>query len=387
MRFATKALRVAQTPEGTYRPVVPPLVQSTTYAWNNLDEIPEIDYTRCQNPNRKILEEVLASMENGLRCTLFSSGMAAISATFSLLQQGDHLILANDIYGGTFRLAEKYLPRQGVSFSSFDAQNPSSLEDVIQPNTKLLIFESPTNPTLRVPDIRAITEIAKKHGIITVFDNTFASPANQTPLDLGVDIVVHSTTKYISGHSDVVGGATITNNAEIGEWIYEWNKAIGANPSPFDCWLSIRGLRTLACRIDRHNQNAQAVAEFLATQPAVKRVHYPGLPDHPDHEVAKSQMRGFGGMVSFELETEAAARAVAESTRIFLLAESLGGVESLVAYPPLMSHATMTEEQRLERGIPPTMLRLSVGVEDIEDLLEDLQHALAQIPVQQAILR
>jgi cystathionine beta-lyase/cystathionine gamma-synthase len=387
MRFATKALRVAQTPEGTYRPVVPPLVQSTTYAWNNLDEIPEIDYTRCQNPNRKILEEVLAAMENGLRCTLFSSGMAAISATFSLLQQGDHLILANDIYGGTFRLAEKYLPRQGVSFSSFDAQNPASLEDVIQPNTKLLIFESPTNPTLRVPDIRAITEIAMKHGIITVFDNTFASPANQTPLDLGVDIVVHSTTKYISGHSDVVGGATITNNAEIGEWIYEWNKAIGANPSPFDCWLSIRGLRTLACRIDRHNQNAQAVAEFLATQPAVKRVHYPGLPEHPDHEVAKSQMRGFGGMVSFELETEAAARAVAESTRIFLLAESLGGVESLVAYPPLMSHATMTEEQRLERGIPPTMLRLSVGVEDIEDLIEDLQNALAQIPVQQAILR
>jgi cystathionine beta-lyase/cystathionine gamma-synthase len=387
MRFATKALRVSQTPEGTYRPVVPPLVQSTTYAWNNLDEIPEIDYTRCQNPNRKILEEVLAAMENGLRCTLFSSGMAAISATFSLLQQGDHLILANDIYGGTFRLAEKYLPRQGVSFSSFDAQNPASLEDVIQPNTKLLIFESPTNPTLRVPDIRAITEIAMKHGIITVFDNTFASPANQTPLDLGVDIVVHSTTKYISGHSDVVGGATITNNAEIGEWIYEWNKAIGANPSPFDCWLSIRGLRTLACRIDRHNQNAQAVAEFLATQPAVKRVHYPGLPEHPDHEVAKSQMRGFGGMVSFELETEAAARAVAESTRIFLLAESLGGVESLVAYPPLMSHATMTEEQRLERGIPPTMLRLSVGVEDIEDLIEDLQNALAQIPVQQAILR
>ncbi len=376
MRFATKALRVGQDPDPKFRAVIPPLYQSATFAWEDLDHIPPIDYTRCANPNREVLEQVVAALENGQHCTLFASGMAAIGGTFALLQNGDHLLMANDIYGGTFRLAEKHLTRQGIATSFFCAHNPLSIHDAVQPNTKMLIFETPTNPNLRVSDIAAVVKEAKKHGLIVVFDNTFASPALQNPLDLGVDVVVHSTTKYISGHSDVIGGAAVTNDPELHTHLFEWNKAWGAVPSPFDCWLSLRGVKTLACRMKCHCSNAQAVAEFLAGHPRVARVHYPGLVEHPDHQVAKRQMRGFGGMLAFELESVEVARKVAEGTKVFLLAESLGGVESLIAYPPLMSHATMTEAQRLERGIPPTMLRLSVGVEDEADLLEDLDQAL-----------
>lgn len=379
MRFATKALRVGQEPDPKFRAVIPPLYQSATFAWEDLDHIPAIDYTRCANPNREVLEKVIASLENGQYCTLFASGMAAIGGTFSLLQQGDHLLMANDIYGGTFRLAEKHLPRQGITTSFFCPENPLSIAEAVRPETKMLIFETPTNPNLRVSDIAAVTAEAKKHGLVVVFDNTFASPALQNPLDLGVDIVIHSTTKYISGHSDVIGGATVTNNEAYNTQIFEWNKAWGAVPSPFDCWLSLRGVKTLACRMRAHNENAQAVAEFLADHPKVAAVHYPGLVTHPDHQIAKRQMRGFGGMLAFELHSVEAARKVAESTQVFLLAESLGGVESLVAYPPLMSHATMSEEQRLARGIPPTMLRLSVGVEDATDLIEDLAQALERV--------
>jgi cystathionine beta-lyase/cystathionine gamma-synthase len=377
MRFATKALRVGQDPDPKFRAVIQPLYQSATFAWEDLDHIPSIDYTRCSNPNRETLEGVIAALENGEHCVLYSSGMAAIGSAFSILQNGDHLLMANDIYGGTFRLAEKHLPRQGITTSFFCAHNPLSIHDVVQPNTKMLIFETPTNPNLRVSDIAAVVKEAKKHNLIVVFDNTFASPALQQPLDLGADIVVHSTTKYISGHSDVIGGAAVTNDKDLYTTLFEWNKAWGAVPSPFDCWLSLRGVKTLACRMEKHCSNAQAVAEFLAGHPKVARVHYPGLLEHPDHQVAKRQMSGgFGGMLAFELATVAEARKVAENTQVFLLAESLGGVESLIAYPPLMSHATMTEEQRVERGIPPTMLRLSIGVEDPQDLIEDLDNAL-----------
>ena len=377
MRFSTRALRVGQEPDPQFRAVIQPLFQSATFAWQDLDHVPAIDYTRCANPNRDTLEAVIASLENGKHCVAFASGMAAIGATFSLLQNGDHLLMANDIYGGTFRLAEKHLPRQGISTSYFCAHNPFEIRDVVQPNTKMLIFETPTNPNLRVSDIAAVVAEAKKHGLIVVFDNTFASPALQNPLDLGVDIVVHSTTKYISGHSDVIGGAVVTNSEELRYHIFEWNKAWGAVPSPFDCWLSLRGVKTLGCRMKAHCENAQAVAEFLADHSGVSKVHYPGLPSHPDHATAKKQMTGFGGMLAFELPTVERARKVAESTKVFLLAESLGGVESLIAYPPLMSHATMSEEQRVERGIPPTMLRLSIGVEDAQDLIDDLAQALA----------
>ncbi len=377
MRFATKAIRVGQDPDSQYRAVIPPLYQSATFNWVDLDHVPPFDYTRCGNPNRDQLEQVIAALENGKRCVLFSSGMAAIVATLSLLQAGDHLLIAGDIYGGTFRVGEKLLPRQGIQVGEFCAHNPLSILDAIQPNTKIVLFETPTNPTLRVSDIAGVVKVAKQHGLIVIFDNTFASPVLQNPLDLGCDIVVHSTTKYINGHSDVIGGAVVTNNEEIHTAVYEWNKAVGASPSPFDCWLTLRGIKSLSCRMKTHCANAQAVAEFLDAHPRVARTHYPGLLTHPDHQVAKRQMRGFGGMVSFEVAgTVAEARKVAESTNVFLLAESLGGVESLVAYPPLMSHATMTEEQRLERGIPPNLLRLSVGIEDADDLIEDLDQAL-----------
>jgi cystathionine beta-lyase/cystathionine gamma-synthase len=377
MRFATRALRVGQELDPQFRSVIPPLYQSATFGWEDLDHIPQFDYTRCGNPNRHSLEQVIASLENGKHCVLFASGMAAIVASLSLLQCGDHVLIASDIYGGTFRVGEKLLPRQGIQVGEFCAHNPYSITENVQPNTKLLLFETPTNPNLKVSDIAAVVKVAKQHGLVVIFDNTFASPALQNPLDLGCDIVVHSTTKYISGHSDVIGGAIITNDDAIHTAIYEWNKAVGAVPSPFDCWLTLRGLKTLGCRMKAHCSNAQAVAEFLAAHPRVSRVHYPGLVTHPDHLVAKKQMSGFGGMLAYEVDgTVKEARKACESTKVFLLAESLGGVESLIAYPPLMSHATMTEEQRLAKGIPPTLLRLSVGVEDVEDLIEDLDQSL-----------
>ncbi len=377
MRFATKALRVGQDPDANFGSVIPPLYQSATFAWKDLDSMPPFDYTRCGNPNRCTLEKVIAALESGKHCVLFSSGMSAIVAALAVLQQGDHMLMAGDIYGGTFRIVEQWLPRQGITWSEFCSNNPMSILDVVQPNTKLLIFETPTNPTLRVSDIAGVVKIAKQHGLIVIFDNTFASPALQNPLDLGVDMVVHSTTKYISGHSDVVGGAIVTNNDEFHLHAHEWNKAYGAVPSPFDTWLSLRGLKTLSCRMAAHCKNAQAVAEFLEGHPKVARVHYPGLPGHPDHQIAKKQMSGFGGMLAVDIKgTVAEARKVAESTKVFLLAESLGGVESLIAYPPLMSHATMTEEQRVSKGIPPTLLRVSVGIEDTQDLIEDFDQAL-----------
>ena len=381
MRFATKPIRVGQELEPGHRAVIQPLYQSATFGWNSLSEIPAIDYTRCQNPNRQTLEQILAALENGRHCTVFASGMAAIMGAFSLLEAGDHLVMSSDIYGGTFRVAEKLLPKWGIQVTEVDAQNPSGIEEHIRPNTKMIIFEGPTNPNLRVLDIAAVAEVARRNGILSVFDNTFASPYLQNPLDLGVDVVVHSTTKYIGGHSDVIGGALITNSQEIHDKMFEYSKTVGAVPSPFDCWLTVRGLKTLSVRMKQHCENALAVAEYLEGHPKVAKVHFPGLQSHPEHELAKRQMRGFGGMVSFEIVGKGEdACTFAEGCKVFLLAESLGGVESLIGYPPLMSHATMTEEQRLERGIPPTLIRLSIGIEDVDDLIEDLEQALAKVP-------
>lgn len=378
MKFETRAIRVGQDPESDYKSITQPIYQTSTFGWSDLDHIPPIDYTRCQNPNRQTLELVLASLENAAHCTLFSSGMAAVAGVFSLLKAGDHLLIARDIYGGTFRLGEVVLPRQGIEVSFFDPAHPESLAGEIKANTRMLIFESPTNPTLRVFDITAICAVAKAKGVISVFDNTFASPALLNPLDHGADIVLHSTTKYISGHSDVVGGAVMTNNPAFGEAMFEWNKAVGSIPSPFDSWLSLRGVKTLSLRMERHCSNALAVAQYLEAHPKVESVHYPGLESHPDHALAKRQMRGFGGMVSFTLSGGVASvDAFSRRTKVFLLAESLGGIESLVAYPPKMSHATMSEEQRLAAGIPPHLLRLSVGIEHIDDLLADLGQALS----------
>jgi len=306
--------------------------------------------------------------------------MAAIMGAFSMLRAGDHVLMAGDIYGGTFRACDVYLPRMGISYDEFDSAEPCTLAKAKKANTKLAIFETPSNPNLRICDVKAVADEARRLGLVSVFDNTFASPYLLNPLDLGVDIVVHSTTKYVNGHSDVIGGALVTNDEATAKNVFEYLKAVGSSPSPFDCWLALRGLKTLAVRMKQHCENAQAVAEFLHGHPKVGRVHYPGLPSHPDHALARRQMRGFGAMVAVEIDGPARnARKVAESTRIFQLAESLGGVESLVAYPPLMSHASLTEAQRLAKGIPPTMLRLSVGIEDKDDLVEDLEQALQKV--------
>jgi cystathionine beta-lyase/cystathionine gamma-synthase len=380
MRFATKAIRVGQDPDKSFRAVVNPIYQSATFNWVDLDHVPPVDYTRCANPNRAVLEAVIAALENGRHCTVFSSGMAAIMGAFSFLRSGDHVLMATDIYGGTFRACDVYLPRMGVSYDEFDASDPNTLARAKKPNTKLVVYETPTNPTLKVCDVKAVADEARRLGLISVFDNTFASPYLMNPLDLGVDVVVHSTTKYVNGHSDVIGGALITNDDAKALAVFEYLKAVGSSPSPFDCWLALRGVKTLPVRMRQHCENAQTVAEFLDGHPKVARVHYPGLPSHPDHAVAKRQMRAFGAMVSVEIAGPSKnARKVAESTKIFQLAESLGGVESLIAYPPLMSHASMTEEQRLARGIPPTLLRLSVGIEDKDDLVEDLAQALGEV--------
>ncbi len=380
MRFATQTIRVGQEPEGEFKPVIPPIYQSATFAWNSLDELPRVDYTRVTNPTRIALEEVVASIERGTHCTVFGSGMAAVMGALSLLQQGDHLLMASDIYGGTYRVAYKVLPKQGIEVTEFDGRDLDSIRAAIRPNSKMLIFESPTNPNLRLMDIAAIVALAREHGLITVFDNTFASPYLQNPLEFGVDVVLHSMTKYINGHSDVISGCTVTRNAEFGAHFAEYIRSVGSVPSPFDCWLNLRGVKTLELRMRRHCENAQAVAEYLEAHPRVKRVHFPGLPSHPDHELAKRQMRGFGGMVAVELDgTGEQARRVAESTQLFLLAESLGGVESLLGYPPVMSHATMSEEERLKKGIPPTLLRLSCGIEDPQDLIDDLEQAIARM--------
>ena len=318
MRFATKALRVGQAPDGDYGAVINPIYQSATFAWKSLDQTPPYDYTRCGGPNTGALERALASLENAEHCLVFGSGMAAITAALSLLEAGDHLLLASDIYGGTHRLAYVQLPRQGVEVSEFDAARPCTFAEALRPNTKVAIFESPTNPNLRIMDIAAVVAEARKAGVLTVFDNTFASPALQTPLDLGVDVVVHSTTKYVSGHSDVIGGAVLVNDDKLHARFKEFSKTVGAVASPFDCWLSLRGLKTLDVRMQRHCDNALQLANFLAEHPKVAKVHYPGLVDHPDHLLAKRQMRGFGGMLAFEVKgSVAAARGFASRPRSF----------------------------------------------------------------------
>lgn len=357
--------------------MINPIYQSATFAWENLDTMPRHDYTRVTNPNRSMLEEVLAELENARYCVAFGSGMAGIVAAFSLLEAGDHLLVASDIYGGTYRLAQKLLPKQGISVDTFDAADPSSLARAAKPNTKAAIFESPTNPTLKVFDIEALASECHQLGILSIVDNTFASPYLQNPIELGVDVVVHSTTKYISGHSDIIGGAVVTNHEWIYEAMKEYIKTVGSVPSPFDCWLCVRGAKTLALRMERHCSNAQAVAEYLAGHPHVSHVYYPGLASDPGHAVAAKQMRAFGGMVSFEVAgTADQTKRFAEALRIFQLAESLGGVESIVGYPPLMSHGCLSPEERAAMGVNDTQIRLSVGIEDVEDLLEDLELAL-----------
>ncbi|WP_258084230.1 cystathionine gamma-synthase [Thermococcus thermotolerans] len=383
MRFSTKAIHVGEEPESMqHGDVVSPIHLSTTFAKRSIREVEEgYVYSRSGNPTRDALERKLAALENAKYGLAFSSGLAAESTILlALLKKGDHVVAFDDLYGGTKRLFNQVMERFGIEFTYVDAREPENVRRAIRENTRMVWLETPTNPLLKLADIRAISEIAHERGLIVVVDNTFASPYFQNPLDLGADIVLHSVTKYLGGHSDVVGGAVMVNDDEIYERLKFHQNAVGAILSPFDSWLVMRGIKTLAVRMERHERNAMTIARYLEEHPLVERVYYPGLPSHPQHELARRQMRGFGGMLSFELKggLEEAVRFV-ESLEIFALAESLGGVESLIELPAIMTHASVPREEREKVGIKDSLIRVSVGIEDVDDLIEDLERGFEAV--------
>ncbi len=378
MKFSTKAIHAGQKPDPSTGAIMTPIFQTSTYAQAGLGEHKGFEYSRSHNPTRTALEGCLAALEEGQYALAFASGMAAESAILSLLSAGDHIVSCDDLYGGSYRIFEQVMRRYKIETSYVGAGDIAAYEQAIRPNTKLIWLETPTNPLLRLIDIQAVAEIAHRHNVLVVVDNTFASPYLQQPLKLGADIVVHSTTKYINGHSDVIGGALVLNNEEVYEAIKFYENAAGGVPSPFDCWLTLRGIKTLAVRMRQHEENARMVARFLAEHPRVEKVYYPGLPSHPDHQLAKRQMNGSGGMVSFQFKgVYADVDKVVRRFKVFALAESLGGVESLVCHPVSMTHGSIPKDIRESRGLTDTLLRLSVGIEDVEDLLTDLQQALS----------
>ncbi|MBK5533810.1 cystathionine gamma-synthase [Pseudomonas sp. TH08] len=380
--FATRVIHAGQAPDPTTGALMPPIYANSTYLQDSPGVHKGFDYGRSHNPTRFALERCVADLEGGTQAFAFASGLATISTVLELIDAGSHVISGNDLYGGTFRLFDKVRQRSaGHRFSYVDLTDLLAFEAALQDDTRLVIVESPTNPLLSLSDLAAIARICRARGIISVADNTFASPYIQRPLELGFDIVLHSTTKYLNGHSDVIGGiAVVGQNAELAEKLGFLQNAVGAISGPFDAFLTLRGVKTLALRMERHCSNALDLARWLEQQPQVKRVYYPGLESHPQHELAKRQMRGFGGMISVDLNSDlAGARRFLENVKIFALAESLGGVESLIEHPAIMTHATIPPETRAKLGIGDGLVRLSVGVEDIEDLRADLAHALTKI--------
>ncbi|MDK1326904.1 cystathionine gamma-synthase [Arthrobacter sp. zg-Y1143] len=378
--FSTRAVHAGQAPDPTTGAVIPPLYQSTTYAQDGIGGLRNgYEYGRGTNPTRDSLQEQLAALEGGKHAFSFSSGLAAEDALIrGLLAPGDHIVLGNDAYGGTYRLITKVLGAWGITSAAVDMSDAGAVQAAVAAgNTKIVWLETPSNPMMKISDIAATAQAAHDAGALLVVDNTFASPYLQQPLSLGADVVVHSTTKYIGGHSDAVGGAVVLNDDAMAEKVGFIQFAVGAVSAPMEAWLTTRGLKTLAVRMDRHSANAMAVAKWLRDQPAVENVLYPGLEEHPGHDLAKAQMKDFGGMVSVSFKGgEAAARTVAESTRLFLLAESLGGVESLMNYPSEMTHASV---KGTELAVPENLLRLSVGIEDAEDLIADLDSAFGRL--------
>ena len=378
--FATNAIHAGQDPDPRTGAVMVPIYQTSTYAQRSPGEHTGYEYSRTDNPTRTAYQECLASLENGKFALAFSSGLAATDSILHLLKPGDHVISSDDVYGGTYRIFDKVFKPMGIDFSFIDLTDLSAVEKAFKPNTKLLWMETPTNPTLKLVDIRKLSALSKKKAVLSVVDNTFMSSYFQKPLTLGADIVVHSVTKYMNGHSDVVGGAIILNSEEIYAKLKFFQNAIGAVPAPMDCFLVMRGLKTLHVRMDRHEQNAKVVAGFLEGHAKVTRVVYPGLPSHPQHALAKEQMTGFGGMITFFLKGGMAeSRRFLESVKLFTLAESLGGVESLIEHPAIMTHASVPAEIRAQLGIQDTLIRVSVGIENIEDLLNDLKNALEKV--------
>jgi cystathionine gamma-lyase len=383
--FGTRVIHAGQTPDPSTGAVMTPIYANSTYVQESPGVHKGLDYGRSHNPTRWAFERCIADLESGAQAFAFASGLASIATVLELLDAGAHVIAGDDLYGGTYRLLERVRRRSaGLSISYVDLTDSEALAAAVRPETRLLLTETPTNPLLKLVDLSALAVFCRQHNIISVADNTFATPWIQRPLELGFDIVVHSTTKYINGHSDVIGGVAIiggeTRNAELRERLAFLQNAVGAIAGPFDSFLALRGVKTLNVRMQRHCENALALAQWLEGQEKVSRVRYPGLPSHPQHELAKRQMHGFGGMISLELNTDlAGARRFLEACELFTLAESLGGVESLIEHPGIMTHATIPLAQRVELGISDSLVRLSVGIEDVADLRKDLETALAAI--------
>ena len=376
MKFETKVIHGGTQGDPVTGAVTTPIYQTSTYHQKELSGGAKYEYTRGENPTRFALESVMADIENGTDGFAFSSGMAAIHATMSLLKAGDHIVMANDVYGGTFRLVNRIMAELGIKFTAVDTADSDALKAAMTPETKMVYLESPSNPLMHVTDIAEASKIAHEGGAIAVVDNTFASPYNQNPLDLGADVVVHSGTKYLGGHADLLSGFVVVKDAELAERIKFIQMSIGAVLSPQDSYMVQRSIKTLALRVQRHNENAMALAEFLNNHPKVAKVYFPGLPGTPDYEIAKKQMRGFGGMMSIELQPGLDVKKFVENLDVFLLAESLGGVESLIEVPAVMTHASIPREIRIANGIKDELVRISVGIEDIDDLIADMSKGL-----------
>ena len=378
-RFSTICLHAGQEPDPSTGAIITPIYQTSTYVQDELGKHKGYEYARTQNPTRMALERNVAAIESGKAAFAFASGMAAIGAIATMLKSGDHVIVSDNTYGGTFRLFDKVLTRYQLSFSYIDTSKLDVVERAITPSTRMLFVETPTNPIMTLTDLRAAADLAHCRDVRLVVDNTFASPYVQRPIELGADLVTHSTTKYLNGHSDSVGGVVVATRDEDIEWLQFVQNAEGAILSPFDSWLVLRGTKTLPIRMAQHNANGLALATFLAAHPKVRRVFYPGLPSHPQYELAKRQMCGFGGMLAFDVGSLEAARRVLNNVRLHALAESLGGVETLISHPATMTHASVPAERRAALGITEGMVRISAGIEDIEDLKEDLAQALDRI--------
>lgn len=379
MGFQTDAIHAGQQPDPSTGAVMTPIYQTSTYAMEELGKHKGYDYGRTINPTRVALEKNLAALESGKHGLAFASGLAATTAVSMLLNAGDHVIVTNNVYGGTFRYFDKVMKRFGLTCSWVDTSDAANIRAALTPATKMIFVETPTNPMLNLTDLKAVAEIGKKHGAITVCDNTFMSPYFQRPLEHGFDLVLHSTTKYINGHSDVIGGIVVTRSDDLHTRLRFLQNAVGGVPGPMDCFFILRATKTLALRMRQHEAGAREVAAFLAKHPKVKKVYYPGLPDHPHHALAKRQMTGFGGMVSAELGSLEGAKRFARSVKLFALAESLGGVESLLCHPVSMTHGSVPVEERLKFGLTDGLVRFSVGCEDVEDIIADIKQALDQV--------
>jgi cystathionine beta-lyase/cystathionine gamma-synthase len=378
MKLGTKFIHAGVEPDPSTGAIMTPIYQTSTYVQQGPAENKGYEYARSQNPTRTALEAAFAAIENGKHGLAFSSGVAATDAVIKLLQPGDEVITGNDLYGGTYRLFTKVFEKFGIKFHYVNTQDAGSLRQYVNEKTKLFWIETPTNPLMNITDIAAVASIAKEAKALLCVDNTFASPYLQNPLDLGADIVMHSATKYLGGHSDVIQGALMMNDTALRDQLYFIQKSCGAVPGPQDCFLVLRGIKTLHVRMQRHCENGEKIAQFLRQHPKVARVYWCGFEDHPNHDIAKKQMRGFGGMMSFELKDDSmdAVKKVMTSTKIFALAESLGGVESLINHPATMTHASIPREERIKNGLSDSLIRLSVGIEDVDDLVEDLDNAI-----------